>query len=168
MFYFTNKTMSYKMCSKQSLIDSIINTILEKEPSLVHTLRERLNDPKTFASSALRNTIFVGADESFIMDILEFIRLDEPENFETHLNEAIQSLVAYNKLDILLKIISIYPQADLHFDNELPLQIACQNGNAEIVQFLMECGANPNIGNMNAIEAARDQQHILQLLNKKY
>lgn len=154
--------------SKQDLINGVINTALENEPSLVSTIRGYLEDEALFASKAAHYAIFVGAHVELILGILAYIHREEPRSFQMALQESVRGASAYNKIDILTEIVSTYPQADLHFEEESPLRVASQNGAIEIVRFLMNRGANPRIGHYNAIAIAADvnRPEILALLNR--
>ena len=151
--------------TKQGLINRIIGVVNANHPDLVKpSIQECL--ASSFSTSAVRYAIFVEADIELVISILKFIIRYEPASVHVvALQEAIKSAAAYNKLDILEYIISTYPEVNIHFDEDYPLRVACQNGWRDIVQFLLNRGANPNIGKPTAIEAARDQENILELLN---
>jgi hypothetical protein len=154
------------MDTKQNLIVCVKNAFIKKFPDQVQTFNDRI--AASFETYAVRFAAFVGAEPSLVSRILAYIRMEEPEKFQTALYESVQSAVGFNKIDILLEILYAHPNVDLHFDNDILLRTACQNGCTDLVNFLLERGANPNIGYPNAIEAARDQEDILILLNKKY
>jgi hypothetical protein len=124
---------------KQNLINGVINAV--NNPSLLKPVLDAIS--KSFEINAVNYAVYFCDDPVLVLEILEFLSRAEPQVFQNALNKAIMSCAGFDKLNILLSIISVYPTVDLHFDENLPLQIASQQGSAQIVQFLMTRGANP-------------------------
>ena len=59
-----------------------------------------------------------------------------------HYEEALEFASANNKLDVVKYLLNTIPDIDINFNNGGPLRL----GNSEIVKFLVENGADINIG----------------------
>jgi len=156
---------------KENIINQIMKSMMmSKFSSIVSdgfAERELCNN---FAPFAVKCAILCGEQPSFVIKILDFVKTQMFNEFQSVLEMGIILYTQKKKpIELLEELITRYPETDLHFNGDALLRIACSYGNMPYVQFLLKNGANPEahcaIYNQNAFEHAQGRPEILELLN---
>jgi len=93
------------------------------------------------------------------LNVVQFL-VENEADINSNNNEALRSALYYGHLDITKFLVE--NGADIHdIDDDEPLKWASMNGRLNIVQYLLECGVNPNVealisasanGHLNVVE----------------